>query len=123
MAGTKPDRTGIARGMNKGYQTTLRDRKPRISRSKGRISKRTAFVREIVKEVAVSLFHFFFCFWIYRGEGGLGEDIGERRERNNALSASVWTMMSWKSLLLEEADNSRDSTKKFRMRNSFVGLI
>ncbi|KAI4148794.1 MAG: hypothetical protein LQ340_004932 [Diploschistes diacapsis] len=70
MAGTKPDRTGIARGMNKGYQTTLRDRKPRISRSKGRISKRTAFVREIVKEVAVS------------------EDIGERRERNNALSAS-----------------------------------
>jgi hypothetical protein len=33
-------------------KTTLLDRKPRISRSKGHLSKRTAFVREIVKEVA-----------------------------------------------------------------------
>jgi Ribosomal protein L36e len=33
-------------------KTTPIERKPRISRSKGHLSKRTAFVREIVKEVA-----------------------------------------------------------------------
>lgn len=33
-------------------KTTLRERKARISRTKGHLSKRTAFVREIVKEVA-----------------------------------------------------------------------
>ena len=33
-------------------KTTAIQRKPRISRTKGHLSKRTAFVREIVKEVA-----------------------------------------------------------------------
>jgi large subunit ribosomal protein L36e len=33
-------------------KTTPIERKPRISRTKGHLSKRTAFVREIVKEVA-----------------------------------------------------------------------
>lgn len=33
-------------------KVTPRDAKPRISRTKGHLSKRTAFVREIVKEVA-----------------------------------------------------------------------
>ncbi|KAI9724392.1 MAG: 60S ribosomal protein L36 [Candelaria pacifica] len=46
------ERSGIAIGLNRGHKTTLRDVKPRISRSKGHLSKRTAFVREIVKEVS-----------------------------------------------------------------------
>ncbi|KAI9704301.1 MAG: 60S ribosomal protein L36 [Candelina mexicana] len=46
------ERSGIAIGLNRGHKTTLREVKPRISRSKGHLSKRTAFVREIVKEVS-----------------------------------------------------------------------
>jgi len=46
------ERTGIAVGLNKGYKTTALDRKSRPSRTKGHLSKRTQFVREIVKEVA-----------------------------------------------------------------------
>ncbi|KAF8467669.1 60S ribosomal protein L36 [Kalaharituber pfeilii] len=45
-------KTGIARGINAGYKLEVREPKPRISRTKGRLSKRTTFVREIVKEVA-----------------------------------------------------------------------
>jgi len=45
-------RSGIAVGLNKGRKVTPRDAKPRISRTKGHLSKRTAFVRDIVKEVA-----------------------------------------------------------------------
>ena len=33
-------------------KVTPRESKPRISRTKGHLSKRTAFVREIVKEVS-----------------------------------------------------------------------
>jgi large subunit ribosomal protein L36e len=44
---------GLAYGLNKGYnKLTARDPKAKISRRKGHLSKRTAFVREIVKEVA-----------------------------------------------------------------------
>jgi len=44
---------GLAYGLNKGYnKLTPRDPKAKISRRKGHLSKRTAFVREIVKEVA-----------------------------------------------------------------------
>lgn len=39
-------------GINKGHKTTPRDRKPRVSRTKGHLSKRTAFVREVVREIA-----------------------------------------------------------------------
>ncbi|CAL8576999.1 ribosomal protein L36 [Xanthoria parietina] len=46
------ERSGIAIGLNKGHKTTPREFKPRISRSKGHLSKRTAFVREVVKEVS-----------------------------------------------------------------------
>ncbi|KAI9848692.1 MAG: 60S ribosomal protein L36 [Sclerophora amabilis] len=46
------ERSGIAIGLNKGHKTTPREVKPRISRTKGRLSKKTAFVREIVKEVS-----------------------------------------------------------------------
>ncbi|KAL8971739.1 MAG: hypothetical protein Q9183_000913 [Haloplaca sp. 2 TL-2023] len=45
-------RSGIAIGLNKGHKTTPREFKPRISRTKGHLSKRTAFVREVVKEVS-----------------------------------------------------------------------
>ncbi|MCJ1449649.1 MAG: 60S ribosomal protein L36 [Stictis urceolatum] len=46
------ERTGLVRGLNRGYKISPRDAKPRISRSKGHLSKRTAFVRDVVKEVA-----------------------------------------------------------------------
>ncbi|CZS94373.1 probable 60S ribosomal protein L36 [Rhynchosporium agropyri] len=52
MASTKTERSGIAVGPNKGHKTEQRVVKPRISRSKGKASKRTQFVREIVKEVS-----------------------------------------------------------------------
>ncbi|KAF8449823.1 putative 60S ribosomal protein L36 [Terfezia claveryi] len=45
-------KSGIARGTNSGYKTEVRELKPRIGRSKGKLSKRTTFVREIIKEVA-----------------------------------------------------------------------
>ncbi|KAH8885240.1 60S ribosomal protein L36 [Thozetella sp. PMI_491] len=52
MAKEAPARSGIATGTNKGYKTTARTAKPRVSRNRGHLSKRTAFVREIVKEVS-----------------------------------------------------------------------
>ncbi|GAB1310382.1 ribosomal protein L36 [Madurella fahalii] len=45
-------KTGIAKGINKGHKTTPRVTKTRPSQTKGRSSKRTEFVRSIVKEVA-----------------------------------------------------------------------
>ncbi|KAH9825388.1 60S ribosomal protein L36 [Teratosphaeria destructans] len=45
-------KSGIAVGLNKGHQLTPRTPAARISRRKGHLSKRTAFVREVVKEVA-----------------------------------------------------------------------
>ncbi|KAK0363161.1 ribosomal protein L36 [Friedmanniomyces endolithicus] len=45
-------RSGLAIGLNAGHKVTTRQPKPRISRMKGHLSKRTAFVRDIVKEVA-----------------------------------------------------------------------
>jgi large subunit ribosomal protein L36e len=45
-------RTGLTIGLNRGHQTTPHVSKPRIGRSKGRLSKRTAFVRDVVKEVS-----------------------------------------------------------------------
>jgi len=52
MAKEKPARTGLAVGLNRGYKTTPRVLPKRVSRTKGHLSKRTSFVREIVKEVA-----------------------------------------------------------------------
>ncbi|UPK97824.1 hypothetical protein LCI18_008759 [Fusarium solani-melongenae] len=52
MAAEAPARSGLAVGLNKGHKTTPRVVKPRVSRTKGHLSKRTAFVREVVKEVA-----------------------------------------------------------------------
>ncbi|KHN94147.1 60S ribosomal protein L36 [Metarhizium album ARSEF 1941] len=52
MAKETPARTGLTVGLNRGYKTTPRVVKPRVSRTKGHLSKRTAFVREVVKEVA-----------------------------------------------------------------------
>ncbi|KAI9814745.1 MAG: 60S ribosomal protein L36 [Pycnora praestabilis] len=46
------ERSGIAVGLNSGHKTTVREVKPRVSRTKGHLSKRTQFVREIVKEVS-----------------------------------------------------------------------
>ncbi|CAJ0546303.1 probable 60S ribosomal protein L36 [Fusarium torulosum] len=52
MAAETPAKSGLAVGLNKGHKTTRRVVKPRVSRTKGHLSKRTAFVREVVKEVA-----------------------------------------------------------------------
>ncbi|RGP60037.1 60s ribosomal protein l36 [Fusarium sporotrichioides] len=52
MAAETPAKSGLAVGLNKGHKTTPRVVKPRVSRTKGHLSKRTAFVREVVKEVA-----------------------------------------------------------------------
>ncbi|KAK5112943.1 60S ribosomal protein L36 [Meristemomyces frigidus] len=45
-------KSGLAVGLNKGHKVTVRQPKPRVSRMKGHLSKRTAFVRDIVKEVS-----------------------------------------------------------------------
>merc|ERR1712054_278887 len=45
-------RSGIAVGLNAGHKVTPRQPKPRVSRMKGHLSKRTAFVRDVVKEVS-----------------------------------------------------------------------
>ncbi|KAJ5673828.1 60S ribosomal protein L36 [Penicillium macrosclerotiorum] len=46
------ERTGIVVGTNKGHKTTpLNTPKTKISRTKGQSSRRTAFVREIAREV------------------------------------------------------------------------
>ncbi|ROT40040.1 ribosomal protein L36e [Sodiomyces alkalinus F11] len=52
MAKEQPTRTGLAVGLNRGHKTTPRVSKPRVSSLKGRLSKRTAFVRDIVREVS-----------------------------------------------------------------------
>ncbi|KAF4309238.1 ribosomal protein L36 [Botryosphaeria dothidea] len=45
-------RSGLARGLNAGHKVTPRTPATRISRTKGHLSKRTAFVRDVVKEVS-----------------------------------------------------------------------
>ncbi|KAF2740345.1 ribosomal protein L36e [Polyplosphaeria fusca] len=45
-------KSGLAVGLNAGHKVTPRQVVPRISRRKGHLSKRTAFVREVVHEVA-----------------------------------------------------------------------
>ncbi|KAK7512297.1 ribosomal protein L36e [Phyllosticta citriasiana] len=44
--------SGLVRGVNAGHKVTPRQPATKISRTKGHLSKRTAFVREIVKEVS-----------------------------------------------------------------------
>ncbi|GKT55357.1 60S ribosomal protein L36 [Colletotrichum tofieldiae] len=44
MAKEAPARSGLTVGLNHGH--------PRVSRTKGHLSKRTSFVRDVVKEVA-----------------------------------------------------------------------
>ncbi|KAK1600108.1 ribosomal protein L36e [Colletotrichum navitas] len=52
MAKEAPVRSGLSVGLNHGHKTTPRVVKPRVSRTKGHLSKRTSFVRDVVKEVA-----------------------------------------------------------------------
>ncbi|TDZ24075.1 60S ribosomal protein L36 [Colletotrichum sidae] len=52
MAKEAAPRNGIATGLNHGHKTTSRVVKPRVGRTKGHLSKRTSFVRDVVKEVA-----------------------------------------------------------------------
>ncbi|KAJ4297131.1 ribosomal protein L36 [Collariella sp. IMI 366227] len=52
MAKEAKEKSGLARGVNKGRKTTGHVSKPRPSTRKGASSKRTQFVRSIVKEVS-----------------------------------------------------------------------
>ena len=45
-------KTGIASGINKGHITTLRQLPPKPVNKKGVKSKRTKFVRDLIREVA-----------------------------------------------------------------------
>jgi len=45
-------KSGLIVGLNAGHKVTPRTPAPRISRRKGFLSKRTAFVRDITREVA-----------------------------------------------------------------------
>ncbi|KAJ3391823.1 60S ribosomal protein L36 [Lobulomyces angularis] len=45
-------RSGIAKGLNKGHITTLRELKPKPSNKKGALGKRTKFVRDLIREVS-----------------------------------------------------------------------
>ncbi|KAK3053247.1 ribosomal protein L36 [Extremus antarcticus] len=45
-------KSGLIVGLNRGHKVTPHQPKPRVSRMKGHLSKRTAFVREVVREVA-----------------------------------------------------------------------
>jgi len=44
-------RSGLAVGLNKGHKVTPHQPKPKVSRTKGHLAKRTQFCREIVREV------------------------------------------------------------------------
>ncbi|KAK9380895.1 60S ribosomal protein eL36 [Kockiozyma suomiensis] len=46
------EKTGLIVGLNKGHKVTVREPKARISRSKGKTSKRATFVRELIREVS-----------------------------------------------------------------------
>mmetsp|Transcript_10026 Transcript_10026/g.28225 ORF Transcript_10026/g.28225 Transcript_10026/m.28225 type:complete len:108 (+) Transcript_10026:69-392(+) len=48
----KPEVTGLAAGLNKGFIVTRRELPPKPSRRKGYKSKRTALIREVIREVA-----------------------------------------------------------------------
>ncbi|KPI45542.1 60S ribosomal protein L36 [Cyphellophora attinorum] len=52
MAVERQQKSGIAVGINKGHKVTVIQPPVRVSRKKGQLSKRTAFVRDIVREVA-----------------------------------------------------------------------
>lgn len=52
--GTHPAVEGLARGLEKGYKVTKNVRKPRQSRHKGRLSKKTRVARELVREITGS---------------------------------------------------------------------
>ncbi|KAI1260580.1 ribosomal protein L36e [Xylariaceae sp. FL1019] len=49
---TPAARTGLRRGINHGHKTTRRTVARKPSHTKGHLSKRTAFTRDIISEVA-----------------------------------------------------------------------
>lgn len=46
------ERSGLAVGLNKGHKSNLRELKTKPSYRKGKLSQRTKFVRDIVREVS-----------------------------------------------------------------------
>ncbi|CAG8536061.1 21183_t:CDS:2 [Racocetra persica] len=45
-------KSGIAVGLNKGHKVTPREPRPKPSRKKGVVARRTKFIRDVVREVA-----------------------------------------------------------------------
>merc|ERR1712058_204835 len=52
MPQERVQKSGIAAGINKGHEVPPIQPPARVSRTKGHLSKRTSFVRDIVREVA-----------------------------------------------------------------------
>mmetsp|Transcript_13168 Transcript_13168/g.42073 ORF Transcript_13168/g.42073 Transcript_13168/m.42073 type:complete len:117 (+) Transcript_13168:108-458(+) len=48
----KPERTGLAAGLNKGFIVTRRELPTKPSHRKGKLTQRTKLIREVVREVA-----------------------------------------------------------------------
>ncbi len=46
------EKSGLAIGLNKGHKTTRRELKTKPSYRKGKLAKRTEFVRDLVREVS-----------------------------------------------------------------------
>jgi len=47
----KPERSGLAAGLNKGFIVTRREMAPRPSHMKGRKSQRNGLIKEVIREV------------------------------------------------------------------------
>ncbi|CAG8470118.1 6290_t:CDS:2 [Ambispora leptoticha] len=52
MAATKPQKTGLIVGLNKGHVVTPRELRAKPSQRKGKLSQRVKFVRDVIREVA-----------------------------------------------------------------------
>merc|ERR1719503_269528 len=48
----KPERSGLAAGLNKGFIVTRREMAPKPSLRKGRKSQRNGLIKEVIREVA-----------------------------------------------------------------------
>ena len=66
-------------------KVTPRESKPRISRTKGHLSKRTAFVREIVKEVS----GYVGCLLTKKKSEESGNDTYQEPEDKDRIGVSI----------------------------------